>query len=35
MIEILERKKFFPRRPALQIDLNKKTFNDITMKLKD
>ena len=34
-LKILKRKKFFPNRPALQIDLNKKTFNDITMKLKD
>ena len=34
-LKILERKKFFPRRPALQIDLNKKIFNDIIMRLKD
>ena len=34
-LKILERKKFFPRRPALQIDLNKRIFNDIIMRLKD
>ena len=34
-LKILERKKFFPGRPALQIDLNKRIFNDIIMRLKD
>ena len=34
-LKILERKKFFPRRPALQIDLNKRIFDDIIMRIKD
>ena len=34
-IKILERKKFFPRRPALQIDLSNKTFNEITELFKN
>ena len=33
-IKILERKKFFPRRPALQIDLNTKQFDKIVDEIK-
>ena len=34
-LKILERKKFFPNRPALQIDLSKKIFAEITEPFKD
>ena len=34
-LKILERKKFFPNRPALQIDLSKKIFDEITEPFKD
>ena len=33
-LKILERKKFFPNRPALQIDLSKKIFTEITKPFK-
>ena len=34
-LKILKRKKFFPNRPALQIDLSKKIFDEITKPFKD
>ena len=34
-LKILERKKFFPNRPALQIDLSKKIFDEITEPFKN
>ena len=34
-LKILKRKKFFPNRPALQIDLSKKIFAEITEPFKD
>ena len=34
-LKILKRKKFFPIRPALQIDLSKKIFDEITKPFKD
>ena len=33
-LKILKRKKFFPNRPALQIDLSKKIFAEITEPFK-
>ena len=34
-LKILKRKKFFPNRPALQIDLSKKIFAEITEPFKN
>ena len=34
-LKILKRKKFFPNRPALQIDLSKKIFDEITKPFKN
>ena len=34
-LKILERKRFFPNRPALQIDLSKKIFAEITEPFKN
>tara|TARA_B110001454_G_C12381171_1_gene292694 strand:+ start:93 stop:530 length:438 start_codon:yes stop_codon:yes gene_type:complete len=34
-LKILKRKKFFPNRPVLQIDLSKKIFAEITEPFKD
>ena len=34
-LKILKRKKFFPSRPALQIDLSKKVFDEITKSFKN